>query len=439
MSILELGDEGLARKLGPVRIALWFDENQDYRAGNERFWRVRRALLRSEIWDRYGFDLVPLIPEWFGALLPAALAYRESGYPWIWCTVLGFPTKSIQRRALELVEAESPSGLVKVESDPPDPSKYTLPLVGFLARSIYLTLEPGHPRRYDSWRGYETLGLVDEDGLGLSEWLGLEEAERSLLHLLALNVGKTLEAPDGDSDLGALVDHARELWALQAVAAAGAVAGTAMERLLCLSLPAADRRWGERQTLAPLIDKVVKEHAISPSQAELLHDFRLLRNTCAHSLSGEEASDTQGLASAVDHWLTWLESNEKGEVGVRPGDVEVLPERPPPPELHALAHDAGVLAAEDITPVPMRLSGEPGGVEEIPEGVCGYAEVLLADSDDLSRWLVREGKAESDDGKVRLSAYRKSQSMERAVAYARAYVETVRRFGVAADYRTWID
>jgi hypothetical protein len=29
--------------------------------------------------------------------------------------------------------------------------------------------------------------------------------------------------------------------------------------------------------------------------------------------------------------------------------------------------------------------------------------------------------------------------MERAVAYAREYVATVRRYGVAADYRTWID
>lgn len=442
MSIHGLGDECLARQYGPHRLALWFDEEPDYRRNNERFWRVRRTLIKSSIWDDYAFDALPLAPEWFGTLMPHRLAYEESGYAWIWCVMLGFPTPAIREEALDLIISDSPSGLVKQEIDPPDPQEYTLPVVGFVTKNAYLTLEPGHPRRYDSWRGYETIGLEDDDEAGLLEVMEVTLAERMLLRRLVLNVGRSFEVlPDG-SDPEALVDHARELWAMGTFAAAGAVAGTAMERILAEYLPLSERPNG-RYTLGPLIDKVIKHYSIEKEQGELLHRFRDLRNTCAHALSNEGERVAFDLEQAVDEWLQWLESAdfESGD-SAGPPKVVVLPERPEPATLHNAADSAGLAAAESCVPEPMRLIG-PVGTEVVPEGVCGDAKIYISPrSDPLAQWLISEGKASEEGERASLWIGLRtvhSQSMERAVAYARAYIEVLHSYGIAADYQTHID
>lgn len=435
--IHEIGDEGLGRRYGPHRVALWFDEQEDYRDSNERFWLIRRTLIHSDIWKDYGVGSMPLTPEWFGSLLPHEYAYRESGYPWIWCVMLGFPTTSLRKSAVDLIHSAGPSGLVKVEDDPPDPSEYSLPLVGFLARHVYLTLEPEHPRRYDPWEGYETVGIVDEEeGLSL-EVADLEFAEQILLRRLALNIGRQLEQ---DSGFEGLVDHARELWAMKAVAAAGAVAGTAMEQILAKSLPASQREWAEGKTLGPLIDKAVKEHGISERQAELLHDFRELRNQCAHALgdSGEVTETNEVLSAQVHKWLEWLESQDSDAAeSIGLGAIEVPAERPAPAALHAEADAAARAAAEAMTPLPMKLVGQD---EAIPEGVCGDAEVLISPSSDpLARWLIDNGHATERDETARFSVFWPTQSMERAATYAKTYVSVLLAADVSASYRTRID
>lgn len=137
----DLGDEGLGRRYGPERLALWFDERKGHRQSNEPLWQVRRTLIRSNIWRGYEYTEGPLIPEWFGMLLPAERAYRESGHPVIWCIVFGFPRQEPREQADKLIEADRPPGLLKIDNTPPDPREYSLPLAGFLAKGAYLTLQ----------------------------------------------------------------------------------------------------------------------------------------------------------------------------------------------------------------------------------------------------------------------------------------------------------
>lgn len=437
-SIHDLGDEGLGRLYGPNRVAFWFDEQDDYRSNNERFWSIRRALIYSDIWDDYDIVSVPVVPEWFGMLLPLERAYRETGHPCIWCVMLGFPTSSLRDKALKIAESAEPSGLVKVEKQPPEPGEYSLPLVGFLAKRIYLTLEPSYQRSYDSWEGYETLGLVDEaEGLGM-EAIEADLAEKMFLRRLALNTGRRLEPPEESSDIEGLVEHARELWAADAIAASGAVAGTAMERLLAESLPVAERDWAEGATLAPLIDKTAKHHDIAEEQRELLHAFRKLRNECAHALSDSDGDGSDGqLAARIHSWLAWLEDQDFENIaGAEPRLIDVPRERPDPSQLHAEADAAGRAAAEAAVPVPMRVSS-PGGEEVVPDGVCGNALVMITPaSDPLATWLVSEGHAFKAKRAVKMSVPLKTQSMARAAAYARAYVDVLLEVNVSARYET---
>lgn len=158
-------DEGVARRLGPLRVAVWLREHGDYREDNSRLWQLRGALLRAPIWTSYSFDDVPLIPEWFGAVLPHDVAWERTGHPHVWCSMLGFPSSKVRAEAIEIIEDEKLPGLMLLERDAPEPTDYMLPTVGFIARDVYLTLEPEHPRRYDHWQRYETLGLPpDEEG-----------------------------------------------------------------------------------------------------------------------------------------------------------------------------------------------------------------------------------------------------------------------------------
>ena len=57
----------------------------------------------------------------------------------------------------------------------------------------------------------------------------------------------------------------------------------------------------------------------------------------------------------------------------------------------------------------------------------------------LADWLVEQGMAEVRTGKARLWVFWPTQSMERAGAYARAYVETLQAYGIDASYTTRLD
>jgi hypothetical protein len=433
-----LGDENLGRRYGPRQIALWFAEEKDYRAGNERFWQIRRALIESDIWTEYGVEQIPLVPEWFG-MLPFDLARRQSGQAVIWAMMLGFPDATLRKRALGIVGDVAVSGLVKIERSPPDPWTYTLPVVAFLARGVYLTLEPGHPRRYDLWERYESVGLVSDDEVGLMEVQDPDTAERLLLRRLALNLGNHFEHADARTDLKEIVQHARQLWSVGAAAAAATVAGTAMEQVLALSLGEADQEWANKATLGNLIPKVVSRQRLSPEQGEALGSFRELRNECAHAMAGED--EFAPLDSRVDDWLTWLESQSVtgvAEKGI--ALVATTPDPPPPVDLHNMADEAGRKAAEAITPRPIRLSTDDGRGWTEPEGVCGYAEVdIRPAADPLARWLLERGTGRPDGAGVKLLILWGTQSMERATGYAKAYAETLQRFGLSATYRSEID
>jgi hypothetical protein len=436
------GDEGLGQRYGPKRIALWFDEAEGYRENNERIWRIRRTLIKSELWNAYEFPDVPLVPEWFGMLLPFDLAYRESGHPVIWCSMLGFPSLAIRDRALRLIERERPPGLLRIEKSAPDPTQYSLPIVGFLAKGSYLTLEPEHPRYYDSWRGYETLGLFPDEESGLLEVLTGNEAERLLLRRLALSASRWLDSPQHRSKYDAVVHQARELWALGASVAAGAVAGTAMEALLAESLRETDEAWvsAKRRTLKPLLDRAAKRHGISEEQVRLLDEFRQLRNECAHASRGFADDGTNGLAERVAKWLDWLEEQDFEHASARLRPVRVKHARPSPSDLHARADAAGHEAAEAVTPVPMGLRSADGEAIVEEEGACGFGIVVVRPRrDPLAKWLVESNLARPVRGGVRRSIMWRTQSLDRATAYARAYVGVLREFDIDAYYESQLD
>lgn len=437
-----VGGESLSRGLGPKRIGLWFDERKGYRANNERFWHIRRTLIHSDLWRAYRYPSIPVVPEWFGMLLPFERAWRETGMPVIWAMMLGFPDLGLRDRALNLIEAQRPPGLLRIEKRPEDPSAYHLPLVGFHARRVFLTLEPEHPRRYDPWEGYETLGIASEtDESAFLDLLGQEEGERVLLRQLALNLGRWIDAPDRTA-FEEVVDHARELWALGAVGAAGAVAGTAMERLLAASLIPTRAEWlkAERPALGPLIDAVGKDHGLPASQRAALHAFRELRNECAHAVGEEVEGDAESdLSRRVDEWLGWLEQ-QAATPGDPPGPFESRPERPPPEDLHRRASDAGRDAAAAVTPVPMKVMSSDGSGSIVEEGVIGDAAIVIRTRRDaLARWLLEHGDGDAGPGGVRLHVSWPTQSMTRAVAYAQAYVDVIREFGVEAHYESRLD
>lgn len=433
----DFGDEGLARRYGPDKLALWFDEHKGHRNLNEPLWQTRRTLIQSDFWRGYDYSEIPLIPEWFGMLLPFERAYRETGIPTIWCIMLGFPREELRSHAIKLIQADRPAGLLKIDANPPDPNEYSLPLVGFLAKGAYLTLQSETPRHYDHWKGYETLGLTTDDDVGLMELVDTDSAERLLMRKLALSAGRWFDSLEHRSEFDSLVSHARELWALQSFAAAGAVAGTAMESLLRASLPPTRIASKSRQNLARLIDAVTKEFSLPSGQKDRMHEFRAIRNQCAHALEDNGQEDADPLQERIDTWLDWLETQTVGSI---PGPVRPPRRLPEPNALHHEAHSAGQDAGRAVTPIPMTLQRSDGEEIVVTEGLVGWAIVTIRPQDDpLAKWLVTEGRAQRHRDCVRMSCYWPSHSLARAAAYARAYAEVLTHFGISVYYETYLD
>lgn len=109
--------------------------------------------------------------------------------------------------------------------------------------------------------------------------------------------------------------------------------------------------------------------------------------------------------------------------------------------IHQLAHEAGMAAAEALTPTPMHVvqranpwddsSPVVKAYEPVLDGVCGYAYVNFRPGNHpYVNWLKRQGIGhKAYYGGYEISVPYFNQSMERKYAYARAYVETLHKLG----------
>ena len=129
----------------------------------------------------------------------------------------------------------------------------------------------------------------------------------------------------------------------------------------------------------------------------------------------------------------------------REDDTVVSPPAPPVlrPELKgderwsallALCHEHGHAAHETTLPTPMILTN----YNVIEDGQCGVAHVHIADARrGFARWLVRSGHGNRGyKGGASVSCRVRSQSLERAKAYAKAFARVLAFNGVPCSVRT---
>jgi len=437
-------------ELCPYRVAYWFDDRPDanYIELNQRFWHLYRTVARDLKWKNTPITSVPFIAVWFGRILSARLAMSKVAYPTAWCIVLGASSRTIATEAQRLVEREQPVGLIRTDRKVPDPSRYSLPLVGLLMPGAFLSLEVGSPR-YEHLLGYEVITPEDETAATIIDQLDATEAERLILRALAFSVARRIEGPDRSS-YSSLVDHARELWAMGADLAAGIVGGTALEFLLRKSCVARDPQLAnraEKATLDPLIGLCAKHVPLTPSGAAWLHTHRKLRNDCAHSVSSSATTvhATPQFRQRVNQFISWLEQQTDDDVEtlIRAINLEGLPKALPTMEASldaALA--AAQRAAEEITPNPMVVTAEGGARSTIPSGALGFAWIFVRKPPkNVRHWLEGTFNVEEQRRKhvVRIFVARSDQSAERAAAFAREFTDRIKKLGIDARYEQHLD
>lgn len=106
-------------------------------------------------------------------------------------------------------------------------------------------------------------------------------------------------------------------------------------------------------------------------------------------------------------------------------------------ELHRLAHESGMKAAQDCVPTPMKVEGFP----VIMEGSCGSASVRVPDARrGFARWLIKS-KTGSNHYKGGAEVYMcwPTQSYDRSAAYAKAYAAVLTLNGMSSTVETHID
>lgn len=101
-----------------------------------------------------------------------------------------------------------------------------------------------------------------------------------------------------------------------------------------------------------------------------------------------------------------------------------------------LATAAGKRAATECVPTPMKISGG----ELIMDGECGGGYVVVPDArKGFSRWLKTTGNGSPNDySGMRVYADVKSQSADRAYAYAENYAKVLRRNGIEANATRYV-
>lgn len=108
-----------------------------------------------------------------------------------------------------------------------------------------------------------------------------------------------------------------------------------------------------------------------------------------------------------------------------------------PEQLWEAAHVAGHAAAEACRPVPMRIWAEGGGqVWNVPDGVCGFAEVRFPGNTAFGRAMKKAGIARpTGRGGLYVWVSDYGQSLARKEAYARAAAEVL----VAGGVKAWAE
>jgi hypothetical protein len=103
-------------------------------------------------------------------------------------------------------------------------------------------------------------------------------------------------------------------------------------------------------------------------------------------------------------------------------------------QIHAAALRAGREAAKACVPEPMVVVGSyPDGKKRwiVPGGVCGSASIRFKGNTAWGRWAKKRGIADSAYGgglEIWISEY--GQSLERKVAHAQAYANTLGANGI---------
>jgi hypothetical protein len=105
--------------------------------------------------------------------------------------------------------------------------------------------------------------------------------------------------------------------------------------------------------------------------------------------------------------------------------------------LYEAAHTAGVVAATQCVPTPMKIVGG----ELIMEGAFGFAHICVPDArKGFARWIVRSGKGRTRprSGAIIYASVR-SQSYDRAVAYVEAFAAILELNGVGCSVEARLD
>jgi hypothetical protein len=114
-----------------------------------------------------------------------------------------------------------------------------------------------------------------------------------------------------------------------------------------------------------------------------------------------------------------------------------LPDKERWEELYTIADEAGRKAAARCVPTPMKVEG----YDVEMEGMCGSASVRVADArKGFARWVVRSKLAYKHyRGGAQIFANHPSQSVDRAVAYAKAFAAVLKLNGVECTVESFLD
>ena len=378
--------------------------------------------------------VIPVHPVWSGIIVSPYEALDRFGVPDVEGVVVGASDRSRLQALIDCVEARPPLGLLAVEEIPSD-RHVGLPLTWLMLRGALISHgEDFVGRGFDDWTGVEILGfeditesaLVFEGGINLP---GLDMQQEALLRHLATNVSKSFEPVRASAGHDDLVAHARELLGLGAVAAAGAVAGAAFERVVLGALTGGALTWRrEREANGKHVGlhRAIQHIDSRIGRDSRLMHFKRLRNDLAHRLgdadAGSKSRTEAELYDDVAELIAWLERQDGDAEPVELVDLDSRPSLSPE-QMHVDAVRAAGLAADG-------WDARAGGFHD---GRNGTAAVFVRD---LHRsfccWLVDEGLGVADEqaGVVRVDA--PETVLARALAWSWAYAEHLRK---AADLR----
>ena len=93
-----------------------------------------------------------------------------------------------------------------------------------------------------------------------------------------------------------------------------------------------------------------------------------------------------------------------------------------------VAHNEGIKSAKKCIPEPMPWQSSvsmAGGIE--PEGMCGYAYIILSKESDFAEWVLRNklGTIIKGSNNIKIFAKSESQSLDREKAYADSFSKTL--------------